>query len=248
MRVAVFSDVHGNAMALEAVLADVGAAGGVDAHWVIGDVSDMGADPVGCIERLGALPGLRVVRGNGDRVAVESDADALAARLPDLSPDDMRLELMYLEEAAWARGAVTAAGQLEWLSALSLEVRERLPDGTRVLLVHASPGTDEGSGLRAEQTDAELRALLGAPDADLVFAGHTHIPLDRTLDGVRIFNNGSVSNPVTGDQRAMWTFLEADEEGYTLQRRYAPYDCEAYLRHVTELRHPIEAAIRAFFD
>lgn len=195
MRIAIFSDVHGNAIALDAVLADIAAVGGVDATWVIGDVTDMGSDPVGCISRLQALPDLRIVRGNGDRAVVRSDANALAARLPDVSADDVRLELMYIEEAAWARGAITIAGQLAWLASLPLEVRTTLPDGTRVLLVHASPGTDEGTGFRAGQSDDEMRAILGSPEADLVLVGHTHIPLGRTVDGVRIINTGSVSNP-----------------------------------------------------
>lgn len=261
MRVAIFSDVHGNAMALDAVLADIAAAGGVDVHWVIGDVTDMGADPVGCIERLRHLPGLRIIRGNGDRAVVESDADAFAAHLPGTAPDKIRRELMHVEEAAWTRGAISTAGQFDWLASLPLEVRETLPDGTRVLVVHASPGTDEGIGLRTEQTDDELRALLmdsgiatermrsfGTPDANLIVVGHTHIPLDRSIDGVRIFNNGSVSNPVTDDQRAMWTLLEADESGYRLDRRFVEYDRERYLDQVASLHHPAEIAIRAFYD
>ena len=52
MRVAVFSDCHGNAIALEAVLADIEGTGGVEAHWVIGDVADMGSDPARCIVLL----------------------------------------------------------------------------------------------------------------------------------------------------------------------------------------------------
>jgi len=248
MRVAILSDIHGNGIALEAVLADIDAAGGVEASWVIGDVTDMGSDPVRCISRLRELPGLSIVRGNGDRAVVESDADALATRLPDLSPEDIRLELMYLEEAAWARGAVTAFGQFAWLAALPLEVRAMLPDGTRVLLVHASPGTDEGSGLRTEQPDDEVRTLVGLPDADLIVVGHTHTPLDRTVDGIRIVNSGSVSNPVTRDQRAMWSLLEADESGYRLDRRFVEYDRETYLRQVAEMRHPAAEAVRAFFD
>jgi len=265
MRVAIFSDIHGNAIALEAVLADIAAAGGVDAHWVVGDVADMGIDPVRCISRLRELPGLSIVRGNGDRAVVQSDADALATRLSDITPEDVRLELMYLEEAAWARGAITATGQFDWLASLPLEVRTTLPDGTRVLLVHASPGTDEGTGLRAEQSDEEVRALLmdsglatermqsigalpGALEADLVMVGHTHTPLDRTVDDTRIFNTGSVSNPVTKDQRAMWSLLQADEQGYRLDRQFVEYDREAYLRQVISVHHPAEAAIRAFFD
>lgn len=247
MRIAIFSDVHGNAIALDAVLADIVAAGGVDAHWVIGDVTDMGADPVRCVERLRALPDIAIVHGNGDRAVVESDADALATRLAGMSADDARQELMYLEEAAWARGAVMIAGQLAWLSSLPLEVRTTLPDRTRVLLVHASPGTDEGSGFRAEHADDEFRALLGEPDADLVFVGHTHTPLDRTIDAIRVFNAGSVSNPVTDDRRAMWTLLDADPLGYRLERRFVEYDRERYLRQVMSVHHPAEPAIRSFF-
>ncbi|MDQ3539917.1 MAG: metallophosphatase family protein [Chloroflexota bacterium] len=247
MRVAIYADVHGNATALDAVLADIDAAGGVDAHWVTGDVTDMGAEPVRCIARLQELPELAIVRGNGDLAVVKSDAGALAARLPDVSLDDARLELMYLEAAAWARGAITAAGQFAWLAALPLEVRATLPDGTRVLLVHASPGTDEGTGMPMEQSDDEVRALLRRADADLVLAGHTHIPLDRTVDGIRVFNTGSVSNPVTDDQRAMWTLLDADESGYRFDRRFVAYDRERYLDQVASLHHPAEAKIRAFF-
>jgi len=113
MRAAVFSDVHGNAIALDAVREDIASVGGVDADWVIGDVIDMGSDPVGCIELLRALPELRIVHGNGDRAVVESDADALAARLPGTAPDKIRRELMNVEEAAWARGAITRAGQFD---------------------------------------------------------------------------------------------------------------------------------------
>lgn len=248
MRIAIFSDVHGNAIALDAVLADIAAGGGVDEHWVIGDVSDMGTDPVGVIERLRVLPGLRIVHGNGDRAVVESDADALAARLPEAAQDTIRRELMNVEEAAWARGAITAAGQFDWLASLPLEVMTTLPDGTRVLLVHASPGTDEGTGFRAEQSNDEARTLLGSLDADLLLVGHTHAPLDRRVDGVRIVNTGSVSNPVTDDQRAMWMLLEADADGYRLERRFVAYDRERYLRQVADMRHPAEAVIRAFFE
>lgn len=248
MRIAIFSDVHANAIALDAVLEDIHAGGGVDAYWMIGDVTDMGSDPARCISRLQALPALSIVHGNGDRAVVRSDADALAMRLADISAEDVRVELMYLEEAAWARGAITAAGQFDWLASLPLEVRTTLPDGTRVLLVHASPGTDEGTGLRVEYSDDEIRTLLGSPDADLVIVGHTHMPLDWRVDDIRVFNSGSVSNPVTRDQRAMWSLLEADESGYRLDRRFVEYDREAYLRQVTLVHHPAEAAIGAFFD
>ena len=59
---------------------------------------------------------------------------------------------------------------------LSLEL-----DGLRVGMIH-------DSGNKVGRT-ARLRRLF--PAADLVVFGHSHIPLDETGDGVRIFNPGS---------------------------------------------------------
>src|SRR3712207_7029838 len=73
MRLALFSDIHGNPIALDAVLADVEAQGGVDAYWVLGDLAAVGYGPVAAIERLVALPDARFVRGNGDRYVVTGE-------------------------------------------------------------------------------------------------------------------------------------------------------------------------------
>jgi predicted phosphodiesterase len=42
MRIALLSDIHGNPVALDAVLADIEAQGGVDTYWILGDFSAMG--------------------------------------------------------------------------------------------------------------------------------------------------------------------------------------------------------------
>jgi predicted phosphodiesterase len=47
MRIALLSDIHGNTLALDAVLADIETRGGVDSYWILGDFSSMGYDPVG---------------------------------------------------------------------------------------------------------------------------------------------------------------------------------------------------------
>lgn len=54
-------------------------------------------------------------------------------------------------------------------------------DGVRVGMIHDS-GPGKGRTARMHRR---------FPDADLVVFGHSHIPLDETGDGVRIFNPGS---------------------------------------------------------
>ena len=62
--------MHGNPIALDAVLADLAAQGGADGYLVLGDLVAIGHDPVGVLERLVALPGVRFVQGNTDRYVV----------------------------------------------------------------------------------------------------------------------------------------------------------------------------------
>ena len=64
MRIALLADIHGNAIALEAVLADIGREGGADAFWVLGDLVAIGPDPVGVLERLSTLTKTRSARSS----------------------------------------------------------------------------------------------------------------------------------------------------------------------------------------
>ncbi len=238
MRIALFSDVHGNSLALDAVLADVQRRGGVDGYWVLGDIVALGPDPIGVLRRLAALPGARFIRGNTDRYVVAGDrppptlADAAA---------DARLLPGLVEVAgtfAWTQGAVTAGGWLDWLAALPVQLRATLPDGTRVLAVHSTPDSDDGPGLNADLCPAELDLLLAGCDADLVCGGHTHWVMDECVGERRVVNVGSLSNPLAPDLRAGYVLLEAGPAGYGLEYRRVDYDREAVIAELERLRHP----------
>ena len=73
-----------------------------------------------------------------------------------------------------------------WLANLPLEQRQILPDGTKVLLVHASPGTDQGSDVPADAPDHAIAAFLRAADTDLLLVGHTHQVVDRVVENGRV--------------------------------------------------------------
>jgi hypothetical protein len=54
-------------------------------------------------------------------------------------------------------------------------------DGLRVAMIHDS----------GQATGRAIRMRRRFPTADVVVFGHSHIPMDQTADGVRIFNPGS---------------------------------------------------------
>jgi putative phosphoesterase len=238
MRIAVFSDIHGNTVALDAVLADISGQGGVDAYWVLGDLVAIGADPVGTLERLAALPNALFVQGNTERYVLTGERpypsmqDALSD--PQLVPRLVEVAHSF----AWTQGAITSTGWFDWLVRLPLEGRTTLPDGTRVLLTHVAPGVNDGPGIHPSHSDDVLAEMLRNADADLVCVGHTHWPLERHIGQVHVVNDGSVSMPWSTDVRASYVLIDADESGYEVQLHRAEYDHAAAIQAVRSAHHP----------
>lgn len=245
VRLAMMSDLHGNLVATEAVVADA-ARRGVDRWWVLGDIVAIGPEPVATLELVADLTGVEVTSGNTERYVLSGDrpppyeADVLAR--PELFPRYTEVQSSF----AWTAGSVSASGRLGWLGQLPLEVRTVLLDGTRVLGVHASPGRDDGSGITPHRPEADLRGDLEGAGADIVVAGHTHQPTDRAVGGMRAVNLGSVSNPVTGDLRASYVIVHADRHGHRLEHRRVPYDHERFLASVARSGHPTADFIASF--
>jgi predicted phosphodiesterase len=247
MKLALISDIHGNSLALEAVLADIAAQGGASEVWVLGDLAALGPDPVGVLKRLAELPQARFVRGNTDRYLVSGErpppSPAQAAEDPRLLPKVIEIASSF----AWTLGALAATGWLGWLRALPLEIETQLPDGTRLLGVHASPGRDDGPGFAPDDTDAEMLELLQDCQANLVCTGHTHHPVDRRVGRWRVVNLGSVSNPLSPDRRASYALLHALEAGYRVEHRRVEYDYQAVVEMLVERDHPAAASLRQYY-
>jgi len=245
MRLAIFSDIHGNPLALEAVLSDIQSQGEADRYWVLGDFAAIGYDPVTPLEKLTALPHASFTRGNTDRYVVTEDLPVppvQALHNPALLPEVIETVRSF----SWTRGYLSAAGWLDWFTNIPLELRLTLPDGTRLLGVHASPGRDDGPGLQPGQSESELERQLAGCGADVVIVGHSHIPLDRQIGSMRAINLGSVSNPITPGLQATYVLLDADEQGYRIQLRRVDYDREAVIKAIEHSRHPTSSYLIGF--
>jgi putative phosphoesterase len=192
------TDIHGNTVALDAVLADAESVG-IDRWYVLGDLVAIGPDPVGVVDRLRVLPNATFVRGNTERYLCEGwDGHGMP----------------------WTR-AQLGEDRMAWLASLPLHAR----DGS-TLLVHASPGRDDGPGIDPRASDAQLRVLVRGCKAERVVVGHTHQRVDRVIDGVRLLNPGSVGQPVEADLCAGWLVLDGDH----VEHRRVAYDREAVIR------------------
>jgi diadenosine tetraphosphatase ApaH/serine/threonine PP2A family protein phosphatase len=177
---AVIADIHGNLLALEAVLADIAARGITDVIN-LGDCVSGPLWPAETCDRLMAL-GAPTVRGNHDRWVA------------DLPEEQLGLTDRY------TRGALGERHRA-WLRALP--ARQVMPG---ILAVHGIPGDDNRYLL---ERVADFHLVLEAPDAiaarlgdapSLVLCGHSHLPrLVRLPDGPTVLNPGSVGCPAYQD-------------------------------------------------
>ncbi|MGH2686129.1 MAG: metallophosphoesterase family protein [Actinomycetota bacterium] len=245
MKVGVLSDVHGNRVALEAVVAD-GHSLGVDTWWALGDLVAIGPEPAATLELLCSLPNLSVTTGNTERYVLTGDRPFPQEDDVRADPDLLDLFASVGRSFAWTCGALAASGWLPWLRALPGEVRGTLPDGTRVLGVHASPHRDDGAGISPDRPEQELQQELDGAGADVVIAGHTDRPTDRFVGTIRAVNGGSVSNPITDDLRASFVVVYADAGGYRIEHRRVAYDRDEFLRRVAASGHPAHDYIASF--
>ncbi|MGH2364381.1 MAG: metallophosphoesterase family protein [Chloroflexota bacterium] len=247
MRTAILSDLHGNAIALAAVLADVERQGGADEYWVLGDLASSGPDPAGVVRRVADLPNLRVIRGNNERYLLGEEPPILAhaERVSGLTARKM---MEIASSFAWARGVVTGAGLLPWIAALPATFRTVLPGGERLLAVHASLNSDDGDGFHPKLTDQQLTGMVAGAEADLIVCGHTHLPLKRRVNGVLVVNVGSVGLPVTADRRACYALLKADQHGCEIVHQHVAYDWDSAIAAIRASGYPdkefLERAIR----
>ena len=150
----------------------------------------------------------------------------------------------------WTRGVLSQAELLGTLTELPGELRLGLPDGTRVLGVHASPGADAGPGIEPGIPDDELGRLLAGCAADVVIGGHTHRATDRLVNGIRALNPGSTGIPQRPGE-ASWLLLEFadgpecrdDPARGTVavlraEHRTVPFDVDAVVRDLHARLHP----------
>jgi putative phosphoesterase len=204
-RVAVLSDVHGNAVALDAVRKAVKAAK-PDAILVCGDHVFNGPEPGATVDAIRELEadGALVVQGNTDVAVADFDYSAAFPWFTDGVPDSFRAA------AEWAHDEL-ADDQLEWLRRLPGERRLRLED-TLLLACHASPGSQtQGFDVALDPTVVYER--VARTDARIICCGHTHVPEVRDLGWKVIVNDGSAGWVFDGDPTASWALVTLTDDG-----------------------------------
>ncbi|WP_312361583.1 metallophosphoesterase family protein [Ensifer sp.] len=223
MKVAIISDIHGNDLALEAVLVDIDALG-------IADIVNLGDHVSGPL--------------NAARTA-----DILMTRdIPSIAGNHDRY-LLTLDPADMGQSDRAAHGELQprhldWLSTLPATRVHR----DALFLCHGTPASDEAYWLEALTADgvvhmaaqSAIEALAAGIEQPVILCGHTHTPRAiRLASGQLVVNPGSVGCPgyddtlpvphkvEVGSPDARYAIIERVGEDWSVTFRTVPYDHQA---------------------
>jgi putative phosphoesterase len=231
-RIGLLSDIHGNLVALDAVLGEL-ERDGIDGLICLGDVA-AGPQPRETLARVREL-GCPVVLGNWDAWFVE--------RPPPPSSEDEIATILYEINSFWAdqltdddRGVLR-----DWVPQYELP----LDFDAEARCFHGSPRSYDDF-IFATTPDEELAAMLGSLRGPLLIGGHTHLQLVRRFEHSLFVNPGSVGLPFSDwwpdrvliAPRAEYGVLVHDERQLRVDLRRTTYDVDAFLRLTLETGMP----------
>lgn len=213
MRVAVLSDLHANALALEAVMKDV-VSQKCEHVFCLGDLALAGPQPKEVVEYVMNQDTWTVIQGNTDKMIAQYGPDVIE----------------FLEE----QYPVMANAIADDVTILSDEHRaylNNLPpmlqleiEGCSVLLVHGSPRANNEDILPNMPLE-KIEEIIFGTNESLILCGHTHIPCGyQTHTKQTVVNVGSVGRPMTQEPKACYAIIDFNMGSFEVKHRFVDYD------------------------
>jgi putative phosphoesterase len=232
MRLAVYSDIHGNLPALDAVLEQI-RRGPFEAVYCLGDLVGYGASPNEVVDRMRQERTPTIMGNYDDGVGYDRDDCGCAYREQDERERGQR-------SLEWTKARTTSENKA-FLRGLPTEIRFEA-DGQRVLLVHGSP-RKINEYLFEDRALSSFERLAASSNADVIVFGHTHKPYTKVVEGVLFLNVGSVGKPKDGDWRACYAAIDLAGPKVTFAR--VEYDVRRAADAIrqTDLPHEFAADI-----
>ncbi|MFZ0548465.1 MAG: metallophosphoesterase family protein [Candidatus Promineifilaceae bacterium] len=246
MKVAIFSDVHGNLTAFEAVLADI-KRNEPDMTFFAGDLCLLGARPKACLDLLRA-ENISAVHGNTDLTVIENPP------LPeDITEEERQRVINIYHLIDWTAAEL---GEMDRAYLDEIPFHHRVSPTVNPLddlyIVHANPrDVDQPifpnealqkkiyNEIKQPDNDPDLRHLLSDLDTGVMAYGHVHIPNIRHWGHIVLANISSVSLPLDGDSRAKYGLLTWEEgKGWTVTHQYIEYNIEQERQLLSQKQPP----------
>lgn len=226
MKVAIISDIHGNATALESVLRDIFSKG-VSDIVVLGDLVFRGPEPKRVLDLLRSTSAL-VLKGNTDEWIIRGIKE------DEVPTSDYRI--MNLERQ-WTVDQLTAE-DLKYLGSLPLECSMSLSSTMSVHCFHATPDDLFEVILPSEPVDKFRKKIMTKKQASIYAYAHTHHPLLRYIDGKCIINPGGVGYTFDGYTQSSYAIVEEENGQLRVSIERINYNVAQVIDLYEKLQYP----------
>jgi len=230
MKIALISDIHGNAVALEAVLKDIRRQG-AERIAILGDICFRGPEPKRALEMVQTLVhehNALVIKGNVDEWTVRSFHPG---EVPELWLEGLK------REREWCVSRLSKE-DLVWLQALPQDLHLSLSETLTLHAFHATPHSLFDVVWPDASSDQIGSTLIRDDQAHIVAYGHIHHPYIRFVRGKAILNTGSVGLPFDGLPLSSYILLETDGQTYSTALVRVPYDVERVVQQYISQDYP----------
>lgn len=224
MRLAFISDIHGNALALEAVLESMKQKK-VDKIFVLGDLCFRGPEPKRSLDLVRTM-GAEVIKGNADEWIVRG------VQKGEVPEESLR---MMNEERDWTYARLDD-DSVAYLKNLPTELNLSFGN-INIHAFHATP-TSLFEVVQPFEADDHLAEKLFLHDADLYMYAHIHKPYMRSIDGKTVMNIGSVGLPFDGLHKPSYGLVDIAGDDFTTSIVRVDYDVAKVIDQFKQSDYP----------
>ncbi len=230
MRIALLSDIHGNLVALNAVLAHIASDGPIDRFICLGDVAPDGPRPREVLHVLRTLD-VTIIKGNADDHLLKVDLTSTEPTRGDMT----RPRYHWIGPInQWGAAQLTDSDR-EFVRSFLPKFELSLGTSNQLLCYHGSPRHWTDNVLPATWSET-LRDWFAGTNATLYAGGHTHEQMLRREGRMTIMNPGSVGACLDRQHLphemhflpwADYALIESDGSQVEIQFRRVPIDRDA---------------------
>ena len=222
MRIAVIADIHGNQIALEAVLQDLEHQPAITQTIIAGDLCLNGPRPREVLSIIRQL-NCPVIQGNVDA---------------DVARQDAPKRIKKQDIASWTREQIGEDG-VAYLASLPFYHLLVNTQGTDLLVVHANP-LNQDEAIYSTTPDSRLEYFLGnlAPTIGAVAFGHYHVAYQRRWRHLLLVDAGSCGLPRDRDVRASYAILSEQGNTWQAEHRRVAYDVNTMVKQLKQCGMP----------
>jgi len=224
MKLAFISDVHGNAMALDAVLEDIKKRE-IDQIIVLGDICYRGPEPKRSLDLVRSL-NTDVIKGNADEWIVRG---IKKGEVPE------SVHAMMSKERDWSATKLDDES-VNYLKNLQDELKLEF-DSIKIHAFHATP-TSLFNVVPPDESNEKVLEKLVTNDADIFIYGHIHKSFVRFIGGKCMVNTGSVGLPFDGLNKASYAIVEINESNFDISIARVDYDVNKVIKQFDQSDYP----------